>query len=107
MITKLITVTVKPSHWNDYCASQGVWNSETRDAPGYLGCVCGRDPRHPDTAYVLAFWQSRADLDRWMAKDHDRIAALAGADAHYERIEVRILHDVLPPDVQAVQCRLS
>ena len=32
-----------------------------------------------------------------MAEDHDRIAAQAGADEHYERIEVRILEE-LPAD---------
>ena len=34
-----------------------------------------------------------------MGTEHDRIAALAAADEHYERIEVRVLEAALMPDL--------
>jgi len=103
MIAKLITVHVKPGHWEAYQAyqaSQAIWNRETHKAAGYLGEFCGQaespDKRsdaisHDNIAHLMLFWRSRADLDRWMATDHDRIATMAGADRHYERIETRVL----------------
>ncbi|MGD2109056.1 MAG: DUF4937 domain-containing protein, partial [Phycisphaerae bacterium] len=97
MITKLIKVNVKPGHMDQYLAAQEVWNRESRPAPGYLGCDCSRDTADPSIVYLHCVWRTRADLDRWMATDHDRIAALAGADDHYERLEVRILES-LPGD---------
>jgi len=36
-----------------------------------------------------------------MAEQHDRIAALARADEHYERIEVRVLEGDLGPESAA------
>ena len=97
MVIKAITVHVKPGHLSEYLAAQRVWNSETRLAAGYLGEFVGHDPNEPDTIHLHLRWRSRADLERFMAEDHDRIAAQARADEHYERIDVRIL-DELPPN---------
>ncbi len=94
-VVKLITVQVKPGHLDGYLAAQEIWNRETRSAPGYLGGRCGQSPDDPLTVRLMFFWRSRSDLEQWMATDHDRIAALAGADEHYERIEVRVLDQVL------------
>ena len=97
MVVKQIKVYVKPEHMNDYLEAQKVWNRETRKAPGYLGHFCGREPKEPNIVYLFFYWRSREDLDRWMANEHDRIAALARAEAHYERIEVCVLEEALPP----------
>ena len=101
MVVKLITVYLKPGHRQGYLAAQEVWNRETAKAPGYLGCFCGQDPGEPDVLRLQFFWRSRAELERWMTADHDRIAALARADDHYERIEVHVLDDIfgtsIPP----------
>ena len=91
MIIKLIIVHVKRGHMDAYLAAQDVWNKETQNAAGYLGALSGRDTAEPNTVYVQCFWQSRADLDRWMETEHDRIAAIAKAGEHYERIEVKII----------------
>ena len=82
MIAKLIKVNVNPGQLDQYLAAQEVWNRETRSAPGYLGHFCGRSPDTPDVIYLQFFWRSRDDLDRWMAEDHDRIAALASVVSH-------------------------
>lgn len=95
MITKLIKVCVKPGHLDAYLATQELWNRETRSAPGYLGCACGRDPSEPNVVYLQCFWRSREDLERWMEADHDRIAAVAKADEHYTGTEVRVLDSLL------------
>lgn len=97
MVIKTIAVHVKTGHSSEYIAAQRVWNRETRSAAGYLGEFMAYDPNDPNTIYLHLHWRSRADLERFMAEDHDRIASQARADEHYERIEVRILEE-LPPD---------
>ncbi len=91
MVVKLITVQVKPGHQERYLAAQAIWDRETRVAPGYLGGYCGRSSPDSEVVQLILFWRSRADLERWMASDHDRIAELAKADEHYERIETQVL----------------
>ncbi len=99
MVVKLIEVSVKPGHWDDYLAAQEIWNRETRGATGFVGGFCGRCDGESDIVRLLFFWRSRDDLDRWMQTEHDRIAALAKADEHFDRIEVRVLDAALPPDL--------
>jgi len=91
-LVKLIRVMLRPGHREDYLESQAVWNRESRPAPGYMGEFIGEGD--PNDLLVLTFWRSRADYERWMDAEHDRIAALAGAEAHYERIDVRIIDGV-------------
>ena len=100
MIVKSIKVFVKSGRMDDYLAAQKIWNRETRNDAACLGSHCGRCEDEPGCVFLLVFWQSREALDRWMATKHDRIAALAKADEHYERIEVRVLDAALPPDLQ-------
>ncbi len=95
MVIKSVKVYVKHGRLGDYLAAQRIWNRETGSAPGYLGCFCGQNPDEPDVVYVQLYWRTSEELERWMADEHDRIAALAKADAHYERIEVRVLDEVL------------
>ena len=101
MVVKSIAVYLKPGHREAYLAAQRVWNRETGKAPGYLGCFCGQDPGEPDVLRLQFFWRSRDELERWMAADHDRIAALAAADDHYRRIEVRVLDDLFGTSMPA------
>ncbi len=100
MIVKFIKVFVKPGRMASYVAAQEIWNRETRSDAACLGSYCGRCEDEPDCVFVLFFWRSRDALDRWMATEHDRIADLAKADEHYERIEVRILDAALPPELK-------
>ncbi len=91
-LIKLIRVTLRPGHRDGYLASQAVWNRESRLAPGYVGELIGEG--EPDEVYVITFWRSRDEYRHWMDAEHDRIAALAGADAHYERIHVRLIDGI-------------
>ena len=100
MIVKSIKVIVKPGRMAAYLAAQAVWNRETQNDASCLGNYCGRCEDEPDSVFLLFFWRSREALDRWMATEHDRIAELAKADEHYERIEVRVLDAALPPHLQ-------
>lgn len=99
MIVKFIKVFVKPGHLQAYLAAQEIWNRQTHGAAGFLGSFCGRCGDEAEEAYVLLFWRSRDDLARWMHTEHDRIAALAAADEHYERIEVQVFEEAIPPDL--------
>lgn len=100
MIVKFIKVFVKPGQLQAYLASQEIWNRQTHGATGFLGSFCGRCGDEAEQVYLLLFWRSRDDLNRWMRTEHDRIAALAVADEHYERIEVRVLEAALLPDLR-------
>ena len=100
MIVKSIKVIVKPGRMDDNLAAQNTWNRETRRDSDCLGTYCGRSEDEPNRVFLLIFWRSREALDHWMAGEHDRIADLAKADEHYERIEVRVLDAALPPDLQ-------
>ena len=91
MVVKFIKVFVKPGRMASYLAAQSIWNRETRKDSTNLGIFCGRCDDEPDCVFLLFSWRSREALDRWMATQHDRIADLAKADEHYERIEVRVL----------------
>ncbi len=99
MIVKFIKVIVKPGRMTSYLAAQEIWNRETRNDPACFGGYCGRCEDEPNCVFLLFFWRSREALDHWMATQHDRIADLAKADEHYERIEVRVLDAALPPDL--------
>lgn len=100
MIVKFIKVSVKPGHLQAYLTAQEIWNRQTQGATGFLGSFCGRCGDDSEEAYLLFFWRSRDDLDRWMGTEHDRIAALASADEHYDRIEVHVLEAALVPDLR-------
>ncbi|MCB9850282.1 MAG: DUF4937 domain-containing protein [Phycisphaerales bacterium] len=101
MICKRIKVHVRPGHLDQYLVAQRIWNEHTARCPGYVGEFVGQSPNEPDVVDVHLYWQSRADLERFMAVDHDRIAALSKAEDHYERIEVTILNAILPGAVSA------
>ncbi len=94
MIVKLISVFVKRGRVDDFMASQEVWNRETSLCVGYLGTLVGRDVGDEDVVHVQVFWRTMAGYERFMREEHDRIAELAGADALYERIEVRVVERV-------------
>jgi len=91
VIVKLIRVWVKPGHMQGFLEAQAIWNRESRTLPGYLGEYVGRVEGDGDSLSVLIYWRSSADLAHFMARDHDRIAVQAGAEQHYERIEVQVL----------------
>ncbi len=99
MVVKFIKVHVKSGHLQQYLSAQEIWNRETQPAPGFLGSFCGRCDDEPETVNLLFWWRCREDLERWMSTEHDRIATLAKADEHYERIEVRVLDAALPPEM--------
>ncbi len=107
MVVKLIKVFVKPGRMASYLAAQEIWNRETRSDAACMGSYCARCEDEPDCVFVLFFWRSREALNRWMATEHDRIANLAKADEHYERIEVRILDAALPPDLNIAKTQPS
>lgn len=91
MIVKLITVFVKAGRLADYLAVQRVWNRETAKCAGYMGTVVGQDVSREDVVCVQVYWRSMNDYERFMREEHDRIALMAGADAYYDRIEVRVV----------------
>jgi heme-degrading monooxygenase HmoA len=91
MIVKLIEVQAKPGHLAEYLAAQEIWNRETRRAQGFLGLFCGQSRKEENVVHLIFYWRSLADYEHWMATDHDRIARLADAEAHYERIKVWLL----------------
>ncbi|MEW2622308.1 YdbC family protein [Streptomyces sp. NPDC048106] len=43
--------------------------------PGFRGQGGGWSRRRPEVAHIVAFWESRAFYDSFMARSHDRLAA--------------------------------
>ena len=91
-LIKTIRLEILPGHREQYMQSQEIWNQESRRDPGYLGELVGDGD--DGAVYVMTFWKSRADYDRWMDTEHDRIAGLAFAEAHYTSIDIRIIEVV-------------
>lgn len=98
MIVKRITLSVPKDHLDDFWKAQEIWNRQTRGAAGYLGCFCGHRAGDPSTVELLFYWRSRAELDRWMSEEHDRIAAIAGSDRFYDSIETKVIEQKLAPE---------
>jgi heme-degrading monooxygenase HmoA len=94
MIAKVIDVQIKPGHTDAFHESQEIWNRESRLTDGYSGEYVA--PISTARALVVAFWESRDAYDRWMAAEHDRIAALAGSDEHYEALTITIVDGAQP-----------
>ena len=101
MIAKLIEVHVRADCEAAYRAAQAIWDRETLRDPACLGSFTGADPDRGDVIWVAVLWRTRSAYDRWMAEEHDRIAAEAGAERYYDRIKVRIL------DAAALDSRLA
>jgi Domain of unknown function (DUF4937 len=96
VILKRIRVHLCPGAKQGFLSSQEIWERESRCVPGFLGGFWADEDAA--TLVVYHFWRSRADLDRFMRDDHDRIAETARSDLHYTSIEVEVL-DVPPaPD---------
>ncbi|MAE69278.1 MAG: hypothetical protein CME06_02285 [Gemmatimonadetes bacterium] len=72
MVVKEIRVQPKPGHLRSYLSAQAIWNRQSRTSPGYLGESVGRVADDESIVEVLIGWRSRADLDRFMADEHDR-----------------------------------
>lgn len=89
MIIKLIRAEVISGHRDRFLAAQKIWDRECLKTEGYLGQWCGDGEQ--GELYVFAFWESRAVYEQWMGHEHDRIAALAGSEAHYSALEARIV----------------
>lgn len=89
MIAKVIDVEIRPGHAEAFHRAQEVWNTESRRSDGYLGEYVAA--LSDERALVVAFWSSRSFYEEWMATQHDRIAALAGSEAHYDSVTVTII----------------
>ena len=87
MWLKEISLQLHPGQIDQFWLAQSVWDSESARCPGYLGTIQARPAS--DEALILVFWRDRQSLERFMRLDHDRIAAQAGSEAHYESIRVR------------------
>ena len=88
-LIKAIRLEIPRGHREQYLDSQEIWNRESRRDPGYLGEIVGNG--EDGALYILTFWRSRAAYEHWMDKEHDRIARLASAEAHFTSIDIRII----------------
>jgi|GEM_PF-2500523 len=98
MIIKQIEVHLTPGRRDAFLARQRAWNDGMARQPGFLGVEVALDPDDPDRAWVFARFDSRDALDHFMAGDHDRLMVSADMTGLYERLDVRVLDVVDPPD---------
>ena len=99
MWLKEINLKLRPGQVEQFWRAQTVWDEESARSPGYLGTIQARPSGNE--ALILIFWRDRQSLERFMRLDHDRIATLAGSEAHYESIRVR------QADAHAVEKQLA
>ncbi|NHZ70796.1 MAG: DUF4937 domain-containing protein [Proteobacteria bacterium] len=89
MIIKFMRIQLKPGHRKQFLAAQDVWDRESRLTTGYLGEA--RSDGHDDEVFIHAVWATRAVYDTWMTTEHDRIEQIAGSEAYFEHIDIRVI----------------
>ncbi len=96
MIHKLIKATVRPGCRDEFIAQQRIWNDAMARQPGFLGVSVATDPADPSAVWIQISMESRQDLDRFMAGDHDAVMMQTQMSGLYERLDIHVL-DVLEP----------
>ncbi len=86
MWIKEIRLKLRPGQGDEFWRAQSIWNEKSAHCAGYLGTIEARPAK--EEALLLVFWKDRDSLERFMRDDHDRIAADARSDVHYESISV-------------------
>ncbi len=91
MVLKLICCHVEPDKRQAFSTAQSGW-LDTRQSPGFIGQWGGWEIGQSHLARILSFWNTQADLDRFMIRDHDRIQNANGQHGTYSSIHVQIAH---------------
>ena len=102
MIYKVIRARPRPGCREAFLDQQRVWNDAMARQPGFLSVRVAEDPADPGWLTIVVAMRSRADLERFMAGDHDRVAEATGMPDLYDALEVRIL-DVVEPGPPAIR----
>ena len=106
MIYKLIKATVAPGCKEAFIAQQRIWNDAMARQPGFLGVTVATDPAEPDAVWIHIAMQSREDLDRFMAGDHDLVMEQTQMSGLYTRLDIHVL-DVVEPGPAAVRLEVA
>jgi hypothetical protein len=106
MIFKLIKATTAPGCKESFIAQQRLWNDAMARQPGFLGVQVATDPKEPDAVWIQIAMESREDLDRFMAGDHDTVQDQTAMQGLYERLDIHVL-DVIEPGPPAVRLEVA
>jgi len=106
VIFKLIKATTAPGCKESFIAQQRLWNDAMARQPGFLGVQVATDPKEPDAVWIQIAMESREDLDRFMAGDHDAVQDATAMTGLYERLDIHVL-DVIEPGPPAVRLEVA
>ena len=91
MYAKLIKCDVLPDKKEQFSTGQKCWK-ESAIAKGFIKQLGGRDG---DQAIILALWDDKYSVERFMRTLHDSIAAKANQSVTYSSINVSYLNHVV------------
>lgn len=100
MYIKWIVCQVKKEMREAFSLAQEQWIS-TSHAEGFIAQSGGWNVRNEDEACIIAFWESREHLERFMASLHDRIFEENRQSTTYHTINVDYFDSLLEMDGQA------
>lgn len=102
MICKHIKISTRPGRRDRFIEQQKVWNDWMARQAGFHASYVATDPDEPNTIYIMIFIDSHADLDRFMAGDHDTVEEITAMRDLYEKSEISILDVVepAPPEIR-------
>ncbi len=106
MIFKLIKATTSPGCKESFIAQQRLWNDAMARQPGFLGVQVATDPKEPDAVWIQIAMESREDLTRFMAGDHDAVQTQTAMQGLYESLDIHVL-DVIEPGPPAVRLEVA
>ncbi|WP_051254560.1 YdbC family protein [Halobacillus kuroshimensis] len=89
MLIKLMKCKVSPEKKEAFSEAQASW-SLLREIPGFLGQAGGWSKKHPDRAFIIAFWEDRHFYDAFMKDSHDEVLHQSGQERTYERLDVQL-----------------
>lgn len=89
MIVKWMTCGLARANRDRFGEAQQRWSPLTRQA-GFLCQLGGFDPGAPQTACILALWDSSAAYEQFMAHAHDQLQHQTGQAGTYQSLNIDI-----------------
>ena len=91
MIQKIIRLRIKPHCLDQFLARQRVWNEAMAGEKGFVSVTVGTEIEHQNWVTIVIQFQSRKDLDLFMAGAHDQLEKSTRISELIEESDVRLL----------------
>lgn len=94
MYIKLIKCHVVPENKVQFSKAQEKWRLIS-GTQGFIGQIGGWENQNSTNAYIIGFWESKKDLDRFMDEEHDKLLSNNHQDEYYSKIEVNFFQELI------------